>query len=111
MSSKPQTEIPMSAEGVAYNLAELKARATAANALFPQYRGYHLSPDWCLVRIGRDVNTKLGAAFMKGELALARLCPADAYGPECWEAWSQSNRIHTRINPAWATQVVPGDLS
>jgi hypothetical protein len=48
----------------------LIAEADAAHVQYPQYRGHW--DGWVLVRFKRNVTTKMGRAFDKGEIALAK---------------------------------------
>jgi hypothetical protein len=50
--------------------AELIAAAKAAVAAFPQYRGHF--DNYVLVVIRKNVRTKMGLAFERGEYAVAR---------------------------------------
>lgn len=85
-------------------LRDAKAEAASALVAYPQYDGYWDGPEWVLVTVGRSVKTKMGQAFEKGEVVLARPgAPEPRYGiEEHWVAWSRSNRCHTHLPVAWA---------
>ena len=87
----------------------LRSQAKADHASYPQYDGYWDGPEWVLVRVTRQVKTKLGVAFVKGETALARRTPpepdsenlspavrAELNRPS-WTVYSVRNRCNTRL--------------
>lgn len=49
----------------------LKAQAATQLAAYPQYRGHFDGAEWVLVKIARDVRTKMGLAFAAGDYVLA----------------------------------------
>jgi len=98
-------------------LVASKAAARAAHEDFPQYNGYWDGPEWVLVRMNRRVKTKMGVAFEKGEVALARKTPKEPdsanlspaaraeLNKPSWEAYSVSNRCNTRLSVKAAKEV------
>jgi hypothetical protein len=85
----------------------IKADAATRLAQYPQYDGYHDGPEWTLVTVRRNVKTKLGQAFVKGQVALAKHSPAEYMNghlvvSEGWTVWSTSNRCHTFLPLNWA---------
>lgn len=86
---------------------DLIANAASALAAYPQYAGCHDGPEWTLIRVSRVVKTKMGQAFERGEIALARPSNDDdlRVGLDGWHAWSPANRIHTFLPKKWAEDV------
>jgi len=84
-------------------IREIRKQAAAAHAAYPQYKGYWDGPEWVLVRITAKVRTKLGQAFSKGELALAK--PGVLEGKVVWCAYSLSNQCNTIIDHKRAVPV------
>lgn len=81
-------------------LETLKIRAAAQVAQYPQYAGHFAG--YRLARVKRDVRTKMGLAFKRGEFVIA--VERDASHPhgstltsEFATAWSMSNAIDTSI--------------
>ncbi len=78
----------------------LKAIAAAQMAQYPQYTGHF--DRYCLVYVKRDVTTKVGLAFVRGEYAIA----SPIAEPTSWTSekfvtvWSRKNEIDTRIKSA-----------
>lgn len=98
-------------------LVALRSAARAAHEDFPQYCGYWDGPEWVLVRMSRRVKTKMGVAFEKGEVALARRSPKEpnssSLSPAAraelnkpsWEAYSVRNRCNTIVAVKAAKEV------
>ena len=88
---------------------DLVANATATLAAYPQYKGCHDGDEWTLIRVNRTVKTKMGTAFVKGEIALARRRDEDMKrvldGEDGWTAWSVSNGVHTSLPIRYAEEV------
>lgn len=74
--------------------ADLKALANAQNARWPQYAGHF--ENYVPVRIKRRIVTKMGLAFEKGELAIARPLP-NADNDKTRTVYSTRNKIDTSI--------------
>ena len=78
----------------------LKATAAAQVAQYPQYAKHF--DRYCLVRIKRDVTTKAGLAFARGEYAIA----SPVAKPSSWTSekfvtvWSRKNEIDTSVKSA-----------
>lgn len=51
-------------------LLALRAQANAAHSQYPQYRGYW--DTWVVGTVKRDIRTKLGQAFLKGDRVLVQ---------------------------------------
>lgn len=91
--------------------AEVIEQAEAAHAQYPQYRGHWDGDEWVLVQFKRRVTTKLGDAFLPGDITLARM-DDDTYPT----AYSLRNRIdtsvrHTDFAVIWEEQFVMTDLT
>lgn len=84
-------------------LAELRSMAEdrAGAERFPQYRGHF--DEWVLVRISRTIETKLGVAFVAGDVTLGRR--GTLPGLEDWTAFSFRTGASTGVGAGWATQV------
>lgn len=65
--SRPAVPTPVSTVA-----AQVRAVAATAHAAYPQYNGYWDGAEWRLVRIRRNVRTKAGVAFCKGDYTLLR---------------------------------------
>lgn len=94
----------------------LKRHAKSAHSQFPQYDGHWDGPEWVLVKVTRRVRTKLGVAFEKGDVTLARpnepvtdpgLSPATLaeLNKPGWTAYSVRNSINTALS-AKAVKVI-----
>ena len=75
---------------------DIAAIAAWQHSQYPQYKGYWDGPEWVLVRVTRNVRTKLGQAFTKGEIALAK--PDVLEGKPVWCAYSLNNHCNTIID-------------
>lgn len=64
---------------------------------FPQYRGYFSG--WKVVRVTRSVKTKMGQAFLAGDLTLAKFEPRNERDdlPAYWAAFSFRNGATTSV--------------
>jgi hypothetical protein len=80
----------------------LKRRAAAQMAQYPQYAGHFNK--YVLCRVKRDVKTKMGLAFSKGEVAICK--PQDWSGSSV-VVWSMRNAIDTHI-PSYDVQILGG---
>jgi hypothetical protein len=82
----------------------VRDEAARKHAQWSQYEGHWDGDEWYVVRLKRAVRTKLGQAFEKGELTIAR-DPDDrdreAGLPDSVCAYSLSNRIDTWIRREW----------
>jgi hypothetical protein len=80
----------------------LKATAAAQVAQYPQYRGHFTS--YRLVRVKRDVTTKLGLAFARGEYAIATErrdeLPGLPSSGKFVTVWSRRNQVDTSVRVA-----------
>lgn len=79
-------------------LKSLKVIAAARVAQYPQYGGHFTS--YRLVRIKRDVKTKMGLAFTRGEYAIATeqdLTPNRVRCEKFVTVWSRRNEVDTSI--------------
>jgi hypothetical protein len=80
-------------------LESLKVTAAAQVAKYPQYRGHFAN--YHLVRVTRDVRTKLGCAFVRGEFAIATKRKDDLLGlPSSVRfvtVWSCRNQVDTSV--------------
>lgn len=85
-------------------LSFLRARAAAAMAKYPQYAGHF--DGYRLARMKRDVKTKMGQAFVKGEYVIAvESEPVFASNGVLAAgfritAWSHLNTCDTAIKPS-----------
>lgn len=79
----------------------LKRQAEQQVAQYPQYRGHF--DGYVLVVVNRNVRTKLGHAFRRGEVAIGRIEWRDAalvaagLPDRSWVVWSQSNGCDTGL--------------
>ena len=83
--------------------ADIKAVANFKHAQYPQYAGHWDDPEWVLVQITTDIKTKMGKAFHKGELALAKRGVLEDL--PVWVAYSRGNNCDTIIGLHKAVQV------
>lgn len=80
-------------------LAQLKTKAAAQVAAYPQYARHF--ERYRLARINRTVVTKFGRAFTRGEIVIAVDNPplfTHIYIPRTALAWSMSNRVDTSVS-------------
>lgn len=85
-------------------LSVLKKKAAAQMAAYPQYAGHF--DKYVLCRVKRDVKTKMGTAFLAGEVAICR--PASWSGPGAWTTvWSVRNQCDTGLSP-YDVQILGG---
>ena len=82
---------------------ELTALADAQNAQWPQYKGVFDGGLWFRCEVRRQIRTKMGVAFDKGEITIAKPCEFDA--GRLVTAYSFKNRIQTSI-PNGAVRVL-----
>jgi hypothetical protein len=75
--------------------ANVKAQAEATHAAFPQYKGHW--DGWVLVEVTKNIKTKLGQAFRKGEKSIA-MRETDGELAGCWAVYSVSNKVDTIVN-------------
>jgi len=84
---------------LAATLKSLKTTAAAQVAQYPQYRNHFAS--YRLVRVKRDVETKMGLAFARGEFAIATEKTDELPGlPSSGRfvtVWSRRNQIDTNV--------------
>lgn len=64
------------------------------HVMYPQYEGHWETDDWFLVRFTDQVETKLGEAFLRGDVTIARLDDDDR---GTLMAYSRRNHIDTSI--------------
>lgn len=83
-------------------MSALLATATAQVAKYPQYAGHFAN--YKLARVKKDIRTKMGLAFMKGEYVLAKTHPAEVHAPSGMvllsagvTAWSRRNACDTAL--------------
>ena len=70
-------------------------QANRDHAQYPQYRGHWDGPEWILVRFKKAIKTKMGLAFERGDVTVAR---ADRGGDSKYiTAYSFRNRIDTSV--------------
>lgn len=69
------------------------AMADAEHRQYPQYRDHWSGPEWRVATITRDIRTKMGVAFVAGDVTIVR--PDD--DPHYVTAYSARNRIDTTI--------------
>lgn len=74
------------------NLELLKNLAASTVSQYPQYAGHFAGYEMC--RVKRDVRTKMGLAFRKGEIVIGK---RGADHAEFLTLWSYSNRIDTSV--------------
>lgn len=79
-------------------LTSLKATAAAQVARYPQYKDHFAI--YRLVRVKRDVKTKMGLAFARGEYAIAVDQDPEPTRVRCEKfvtVWSKRNQIDTSV--------------
>ena len=80
----------------------LKSIATSQVAQYPQYKGHFA--DYRLVRIKREVKTKMGLAFASGEYAIATTVrdelPNLPSSGRFVTVWSRRNKVDTSVKTA-----------
>jgi hypothetical protein len=88
----------------------IRERANSDNAQWLQYKGHWDGPEWVLVKVTRRVKTKMGVAFEKGEIALARKTPQEPdsanlspatraeINKPSWTVYSVRNRVDTKVS-------------
>jgi hypothetical protein len=73
----------------------IRAEAEAKHAQYPQYKGHW--DGWFLIRMTRRVRSKLGVAFEKGEIALAKEDDFPDGPRQMFVAYSRRNNVDTLI--------------
>lgn len=96
MTTTNQTDLPMT-------LQSLKMLAASQVAKYPQYAGHF--DNYRLARIKRDIRTKMGLAFIRGEYVIAVERKAEVWNgvevlPAGVTAWSRRNSCDTYIRAA-----------
>lgn len=71
---------------------------------YPQYVGHFDA--YVVVRVTRNVRTKMGQAFKKGDLTIGAPRQGDAYGDSCWTLYSWRNGIDTAVPVTYAREAV-----
>jgi len=66
--------------------------ADASHAQFPQYAGHWGGPEWEVVRVRSQIETKLGIAFEAGDVTIAKRLFLGG-----WVAYSIRNTINTQL--------------
>ena len=87
---------------------DLVADAAVKLAPYPQYKGYHDGSEWVIVRAKRNVKSRMGQAFLKGDLVLAKFSPKDAsIGSENdgWTCWVPATGHHMWVPTTWVEEV------
>lgn len=75
---------------------DLVEQAESQHVEHPQYHGYWDGDEWYVVRFVQQVETKMGVAFVPGDLALCR-------GPQYRDQWDDDFRAYSfrnKINTA-----------
>lgn len=75
--------------------------AEQAHAGHPQFRGHWRGPEWKLVLLRRAIHTKLGTAFERGDVTIAK-----AAEPGYLTAYSVRNEADTRIEARDAVEMI-----
>lgn len=89
----------MATTDLSATLTSLLATASAQVAQYPQYKNHFAS--YRLVRVKRDVKTKMGLAFARGEFAIAT--PKKDELPDLPSSgkfvtvWSRRNQVDTSV--------------
>jgi hypothetical protein len=79
--------------------------AARKHAQYPQYEGHWDGDEWIVVRLKRNVSTKMGLAFEKGELTIAKAVENDEHLTDGWFAYSLKNGIDTWVRKEWVEVV------
>lgn len=77
--------------------------AEEAHARYPQYRGHWRGPEWKLVLVRRTVRTKMGVAFERGDVTVARPDPCH---PCYVTAYSLRNAVDTMLDARDVVEMV-----
>lgn len=96
----------MNQDTPAARLAALIAMADKQNSAYPQYAGHFDS--YRLVRISRDYRTKMGLAFVKGEIAIASpivevIRGGPFEGEQAFTVYSTRNECNTSVRAKFVT--------
>lgn len=86
---------------MATDIEILKQRAAAAVAQYPQYTGHFVNYRLC--RVKRTIRTKMGVAFVAGDLAIAAPTSRGIIGDRYYTVWSSLNHCDTSV-PASAVE-------
>lgn len=79
---------------IAQQKQTLMETAQLAHEQYPQYSGCWAAADWKLVRVNRQVKTKLGVAFEAGDISLGRR----NWLLGDWTVYSVRNQINTVLD-------------
>ena len=83
---------------------EIRRLAAAQHDAYPQYDGHWDGDEWILAVIKKDVFTKMGQAFMKLDIVLAKYRRASSLedigetGHDSWIIYSVRNGINTDVD-------------
>jgi hypothetical protein len=87
--------------------AKIISQAEQDNAQWPQYKGHWRGDEWVLVKIKRRIRTKLGVAFEKGDVTIAKRDESVEH-KGFFTAYSLRNKIDTSV-PENAVEVHHGE--
>ena len=78
-------------------LTKLRRKAAAQVRQYPQYKGHFKNYGAC--QVTREIKTKFGIAFKKGDVTLCSRQPASSFSliPRSVMAWSFRNKINTSV--------------
>ncbi len=82
----------------AERIVRLRRNAELQNARYPQYKGHWDGPEWKLFLVTQDIRTKMGLAFLAGEVTLAKVMFLD--GRAVVSAYSTLNGVDTILSPS-----------
>jgi len=90
----------MNQESATKLTTEIRNEASKEHAAFPQYAGHWDGPEWKLYIVRKLVKSKLGIAFLRGEVVLAKEENIPELGGVRIVAYSRSNRVNTVLKPS-----------
>lgn len=97
-ANPPKNAVPFWRPSRAADLrATLVLQANIDHSQYPQYEGYWDGPQWRVARVRRPVTTKMGLAFDKGDIVLAKQS-SGSLDQRLWvTGYSWRNRVNTSV--------------
>lgn len=96
----------MSQDAATYYAYTIRDEANATHAAFPQYAGRWDGPEWKLYIVRKKIQTKMGTAFLRGEVVLAKEENIPGIGARI-VAYSRTTKIETVLQMKDVT-IYPG---
>ncbi len=92
---RTKTHLQLSQEAKEAVTTRIREAATAYHAIWPQYKGHWAGDAWKVIQVTRRVETKMGVAFEKNELTIAR--GEMVLGEMTVVAYSTRNNVDTSL--------------